>query len=469
MGLFFYGGMFLREIQTKPKDEKRRYEGKAVQVPRIALKALWLKSRGKTISELKEAPFASKQQESSNAPANSAGEQILSSVESTVPNGAGLAYHAGKKLAEKAAQTVREKNQAVTAERSVSMREELSSGQFQESDLSSANQQPANPPSNSGQPSIKTGSAFSEETIQSPMSTAENVSSPKAQTDKVGTDSTVPEFTPRIREKSAASIKTADRTVQSTGQGVRTAKTVESTASKSAQTAKRSKQAAQNTAKNSRKVVHAVIAVGKATAATVKNSGAAVIAGGWVSVIIILLVCSVGLFSMLTNGGKPIVPDTSWEGIGIFQWPLPQDYAITSPFGYREDPITGQLSFHSGTDIAAPEATPILAAADGIVVDANAIDSWGESYGYYVKIQHDETYETLYAHCLAVFVMDGQEVQQGEVIALVGSTGNSTGNHLHFEVREDGVEIDAMEFFEKMEKLDNEYMTSVRFAQNCNQ
>ena len=82
------------------------------------------------------------------------------------------------------------------------------------------------------------------------------------------------------------------------------------------------------------------------------------------------------------------------------------------------------------------------------MVDANAIDPWGESYGYYVKIQHDETYETLYAHCLAVFVMDGQEVQQGEVIALVGSTGNSTGNHLHFEVREDGVEVDVMEFFE---------------------
>ena len=165
------------------------------------------------------------------------------------------------------------------------------------------------------------------------------------------------------------------------------------------------------------------------------------------SVIIILLVCSVGLFSMLTNGGKPIVPDISWEGTGIFQWPLPQDYSITSPFGYREDPITGQISFHSGTDIAAPDATPILAAADGIVVDANAIDPWGESYGYYVKIQHDETYETLYAHCLAVFVMDGQEVQQGEVIALVGSTGNSTGNHLHFEVWQNGERTDALGYF----------------------
>ena len=446
MGPVFYGGMFLREIQTKSENGKRRCEGKATQVPRIALKALWLKSRARTISELKEAPFASKQQESSNAPANSAGEQILSGMENTAQNGAGLAYHAGKKLAEKA---VREKNQAVEVERSVSMQKELSSVQFQESALSSANQQPANPPSNSAQPSIKTGSAFSEETVQSPMGAAEKVSSQKVQTDKVGTDSALPESTPKIREKPVASIKTSDRTVQSTGQGIRTAKTMEGTASKSAQTAKRSKQAAQNTAKNSRKVVRAIIAAGKAAAAAVKNTGAAVIAGGWVSVIIILLACSVGLFSILTNGGKPIVPDTSWEGTGIFQWPLPRDYTITSPFGYREDPITGEISFHSGTDIAAPEATPILAAADGIVVDANAIDPWGESYGYYVKIQHDETYETLYAHCLTVFVMDGQEVQQGEVIALVGSTGNSTGNHLHFEIREDGVEVDVVGFFDK--------------------
>ena len=432
------GGILLKEIKTKPEGNPKVLDT-AARVPNSALKALWLKSKEKSISELKETPFASQKEETSNAPANSAGEQILSSVESTTQKGADLAYRAGKKLAEKAAQTVREKNQAVEVERSVSMREELSSGQFQESDLSSANQPPVNLPSTSAQPFIKADSASSGETIQAPMGTAE-----KASSQKVRTDSTVPESTPRIREKPAASIKTADRTVQNTGQGVRTAKTMESTASKSAQTAKRSKQAAQNTAKNSRKVVHAVIA----TAAAVKNTGAAVIAGGWVSVIIILLVCSVGLFSMLTNGGKPIVPDISWEGTGIFQWPLPQDYSITSPFGYREDPITGQISFHSGTDIAAPDATPILAAADGIVVDANAIDSWGESYGYYVKIQHDETYETLYAHCLAVFVMDGQEVQQGEVIALVGSTGNSTGNHLHFEVREDGVKVDVMEFFE---------------------
>ncbi len=152
---------------------------------------------------------------------------------------------------------------------------------------------------------------------------------------------------------------------------------------------------------------------------------------------------------MLLNGGQPVVPETNWIGTGIFEWPIPRDYTITSPYGYREDPITGQISFHSGTDIAAPEATPILAAADGTVTIANGSDSWGESYGYYVKIQHDETYESLYAHCLAVFVTVGQEVKQGEVIALVGSTGNSTGNHLHFEVREDGTEVDPIGFFAK--------------------
>ena len=73
----------------------------------------------------------------------------------------------------------------------------------------------------------------------------------------------------------------------------------------------------------------------------------------------------------------------------------------------------------------------------------------GEKAMDYVKIQHDETYETLYAHCLAVFVTVGQEVKQGEVIALVGSTGNSTGNHLHFEVRENYIQVDIMKFLKR--------------------
>ena len=73
---------------------------------------------------------------------------------------------------------------------------------------------------------------------------------------------------------------------------------------------------------------------------------------------------------------------------GALQWPLPIAGTITSPQGYRTDPVTGEISYHSGTDIAAPEGTPILAAADGTVTIANATDSWGGSYGYYVKIDH---------------------------------------------------------------------------------
>ena len=122
-------------------------------------------------------------------------------------------------------------------------------------------------------------------------------------------------------------------------------------------------------------------------------------------------------------------------------------YTITSQFGYRTDPFTGEISYHSGTDIAAPYGTPVLAAAGGTVTVANATDPWGGSYGYYVKIQHDGTFDTLYAHCSSICVTPGQQVQQGEVIGYVGSTGNSTGNHLHFEVWENEVRKNVFEHF----------------------
>ena len=85
-------------------------------------------------------------------------------------------------------------------------------------------------------------------------------------------------------------------------------------------------------------------------------------------------------------GGEILTPgsDTSLGG-GALQWPLPVAGTITSPQGYRTDPITGEVSYHSGTDIAVPEGTPILAAADGTVTIANALDSWGGSYGYHVR------------------------------------------------------------------------------------
>ena len=142
-----------------------------------------------------------------------------------------------------------------------------------------------------------------------------------------------------------------------------------------------------------------------------------------------------------------LTPDTTRTPTGSLQWPLPIPGSITSPFGYRTDPLTGETSYHDGTDIAAPEGTPILAAADGTVTVANALDSWGGSYGYYVQIDHGSGLQTLYAHCCQVCVTQGQQVQAGQVIAYVGHTGRATGNHLHFEVRENGERVDAMRFY----------------------
>lgn len=147
------------------------------------------------------------------------------------------------------------------------------------------------------------------------------------------------------------------------------------------------------------------------------------------------------------SGGQILSPDADWVATGSLQWPLPQTFTITSQFGYRQDPFTGEVSYHNGTDIAAPAGTPILAAASGTVTIANGIDPWGGSYGYHIKIDHGGGLETLYAHCSAICVTAGQQVQQGEVIGYVGTTGNSTGNHLHFEAWIGGQRVDAMSFF----------------------
>ena len=83
------------------------------------------------------------------------------------------------------------------------------------------------------------------------------------------------------------------------------------------------------------------------------------------------------LLGGFTHGGGMIGSDADWVGTGIFAWPLPQSFTITSQFGYRTDPFTGEISYHSGTDIAAPYGTPVLAAAGGTVTVANATDPWG--------------------------------------------------------------------------------------------
>ena len=147
------------------------------------------------------------------------------------------------------------------------------------------------------------------------------------------------------------------------------------------------------------------------------------------------------------GGGELMNPDSTRTPTGTLQWPLPVAGTITSPFGHRIDPLTGEVSSHTGTDIACAEGTPILAAADGIVTVANGLDSWGGSYGYYIQIDHGGGLETLYAHCSSICVTTGQQVQAGEVIGYVGHTGRATGNHLHFEVHINGVRRDAETYF----------------------
>ena len=147
------------------------------------------------------------------------------------------------------------------------------------------------------------------------------------------------------------------------------------------------------------------------------------------------------------GGGELINPDSTRTPTGTLQWPLPVAGTITSQFGHRVDPITGEVSSHTGTDIACAEGTPILAAADGIVTVANGLDSWGGSYGYYIQIDHVGGLETLYAHCSSICVTNGQQVQAGQVIGYVGHTGRATGSHLHFEVRANGNRVNPLQNF----------------------
>ena len=147
------------------------------------------------------------------------------------------------------------------------------------------------------------------------------------------------------------------------------------------------------------------------------------------------------------GGGKLMSPDSTRTPTGTLQWPLPVAGTITSQFGHRVDPITGEVSSHTGTDIACAEGTPILAAADGTVTVANGLDSWGGSYGYYVQIDHGGGLETLYAHCSSICVTTDQQVQAGQVIGYVGHTGRATGSHLHFEVRANGNRVNPLQNF----------------------
>ncbi len=117
---------------------------------------------------------------------------------------------------------------------------------------------------------------------------------------------------------------------------------------------------------------------------------------------------------------------------------------ITSPFGWRIHPISGERSFHTGIDIAGDMGAPIPAVWEGQVTFAG----WYGGYGNVVVLYHGGTTYTLYGHCSQIYVQVGQTVKQSDTIAAVGSTGNSTGPHVHLEYVKDGQYVDPMKIWE---------------------
>lgn len=569
----------MKEIKTKQAGGKPRTFDKAGVVPKTAMKEMWLHTKDKALSETMGTPFASQQEATGNAPANIAGDQMLSGAETTAKKGAEMAYDGGKKLTQFAGQKVKERREVIRIKNQASSITQGNKGEA----WKGTSTRPA------GKKNIKG------------------------------------------RQPAAKPKANAAKTIKQGGKGIkgaqRTAANTQKAAKAAQQITQRMQAAAKATVRGIRAAAHAVMAALKAAVAAMQSLAAAILAGGWVAVVIILLIClialvmgsSYGIFfgvestgsgtsvsqavrdlnqeyadhlqqisesvshdrqemtsndgnlsinwqevlavfsakvsgacdgeqvasltdaqvdilrdilwemndvgytihteshevkvtttnddgeeetttetvtetvltitithktaaemageyhfnsrqneylalmmqpdnqnlwaqllgGLVSGGGQIITPDTDWAPNGALAWPQPQTFSISSPFGYREDPFTGKIEYHSGTDIAAPNGTQILAAAAGTVTIANGIDLWGGGYGYHIKIDHGNGLETLYAHCSAICVTPGQQVQQGEVIGFVGSTGNSAGNHLHFEVCQDNQSVDMACFFDR--------------------
>ncbi|WP_299309800.1 M23 family metallopeptidase [uncultured Croceicoccus sp.] len=138
----------------------------------------------------------------------------------------------------------------------------------------------------------------------------------------------------------------------------------------------------------------------------------------------------------LDNSNKPVVPTKPVMSIPS-RLPV-ENSRFSSSFGMRVHPVTGRRTGHHGLDMAAPTGTPIYATADGQIADAR----WNGGYGNYIRIEHGGEMETRYGHMSRMAVSAGQAVKKGDLIGYVGSTGRSTGPHLHYEVRIAGEPVD---------------------------
>lgn len=135
----------------------------------------------------------------------------------------------------------------------------------------------------------------------------------------------------------------------------------------------------------------------------------------------------------------------SGGGTGAYTWPTPGYTKINSPFGYRKDPIFGGTSFHAGIDIGAPMGAKIVAADGGTVL----FSGWMTGYGQVVILDHGKGISTLYAHASVLMVQNNQKVIKGQQVAKVGSTGWSTGPHLHFEYRINGEKQNPLNYVKR--------------------
>ena len=113
-------------------------------------------------------------------------------------------------------------------------------------------------------------------------------------------------------------------------------------------------------------------------------------------------------------------------------------YRVSGLYGWRDDPFTGEPAFHKGVDLACAEGTPVLAAGDGVVLQAKR----SNGYGSFLRILHPDSTETVYAHLQYIYVRTGEVVCAGQALGTAGQSGRTTGAHLHFELREQGVARD---------------------------
>ena len=138
-----------------------------------------------------------------------------------------------------------------------------------------------------------------------------------------------------------------------------------------------------------------------------------------------------------------------------------KDYTMSSGYGYRRDPVYGTAKFHDGLDLAAATGTPVFATADAIVEVAERKDA----YGNCIDLNHGYNYVTRYAHLSQILVKPGQRVKRGEMIGKVGSTGKSTGSHLHYEVRFKGEPQNPVHYY-FMDLTPQQYIDMIRLAEN---